>query len=209
MVNQTIKPIETVYNGYRFRSRLEARWAVFFDALGIKYEYEKEGYDLDGLWYLPDFWLPSIPGNGTWIEVKPSYPLDEIEFMKCTKFSEGVWGTHQGFSLLVGEPYHDSYEVYTPYPDKITKSWSYHWADCPLCGNIDLSSVYASFGVGTEGINCTYCDIINRDWNETSETWFHKGIVETRMQGYALNSPRLQRAYTAARQARFGQNGRG
>ena len=28
-----IKAIETVYNGYRFRSRLEARWAVFFDAL--------------------------------------------------------------------------------------------------------------------------------------------------------------------------------
>ena len=37
-----IKPIETVYNGYRFRSRLEARWAVFFDAAGIEYEYEPE-----------------------------------------------------------------------------------------------------------------------------------------------------------------------
>ena len=39
-----IKAIETIYNGYRFRSRLEARWAVFFDEIGIKYEYEKEGY---------------------------------------------------------------------------------------------------------------------------------------------------------------------
>ena len=54
-----IKAIETIYNGYRFRSRLEARWAVFFDEIGIKYEYEKEGYDLGKLgWYLPDFWLP-------------------------------------------------------------------------------------------------------------------------------------------------------
>ena len=44
-----IKPIETVYNGYRFRSRLEARWAVFFDQLGIKNEYEKEGFDLGEL----------------------------------------------------------------------------------------------------------------------------------------------------------------
>ena len=53
-----IKPIETVYNGYRFRSRLEARWAVFFDALGIKYEYEPEGYTLqDGTKYLPDFMI--------------------------------------------------------------------------------------------------------------------------------------------------------
>lgn len=35
--------IQTEYNGYLFRSRLEARWAVFFDAMGIEYEYEPEG----------------------------------------------------------------------------------------------------------------------------------------------------------------------
>ena len=63
-----IKPIETCYNGYRFRSRLEARWAVFMDALGIKYEYEPEGYELPSGWYLPDFWLPEWK---TWLEVKP------------------------------------------------------------------------------------------------------------------------------------------
>lgn len=53
-----IKAIETCYNGYRFRSRLEARWAVFFDELGIKWTYEEEGFDCDGVWYLPDFYLP-------------------------------------------------------------------------------------------------------------------------------------------------------
>ena len=41
-----IQAIETRYNGYRFRSRLEARWAVFFDEMGIEYEYEIEGFDL-------------------------------------------------------------------------------------------------------------------------------------------------------------------
>ena len=56
-----IKPIETYYNGYRFRSRLEARWAVFFDALGVRYEYETEGYHTeDGKYYLPDFYLPDF-----------------------------------------------------------------------------------------------------------------------------------------------------
>ena len=34
-----IKAIETYYKGYRFRSRLEARWAVFFDAACVEYEY--------------------------------------------------------------------------------------------------------------------------------------------------------------------------
>lgn len=41
-----IRAIETKYKGYRFRSRLEARWAVFFDALGVQWEYEPEGFDL-------------------------------------------------------------------------------------------------------------------------------------------------------------------
>ena len=40
-----IKAIETKYNGYKFRSRLEAKWAVFFDNAKIKYEYEPEGYE--------------------------------------------------------------------------------------------------------------------------------------------------------------------
>src|SRR5262245_46962536 len=44
-----LEPIETRYKGYRFRSRLEARWAVFFDAQGIKWEYEPQGYDFGEL----------------------------------------------------------------------------------------------------------------------------------------------------------------
>jgi hypothetical protein len=60
-MNGTIKAIETHYKGYRFRSRLEARWAVFFDALGLDWEYEKEGFDLgEHGWYLPDFYLPQV-----------------------------------------------------------------------------------------------------------------------------------------------------
>lgn len=67
-----IKPIETVYKGFRFRSRLEARWAVFFDGLGIEWEYEREGFELgDAGRYLPDFWLPR---QRYWIEIKAEYP---------------------------------------------------------------------------------------------------------------------------------------
>ncbi len=77
-----IKAIETVYKGYRFRSRLEARWAVFFDALGVKWVYEPEGYDLgDAGWYLPDFWLPQVK---SFAEVKPKKFTHE-EFYKCVE----------------------------------------------------------------------------------------------------------------------------
>ena len=64
----TIKAIQTTYKGYRFRSRLEARWGVFFDALGIKWEYEKEGIDLGHTLYLPDFWVEPWKA---WVEIKP------------------------------------------------------------------------------------------------------------------------------------------
>lgn len=54
-----IKAIETTYGGYRFRSRLEARWAVFMDSLGIGWEYEPEGYETSAGRYLPDFRIVS------------------------------------------------------------------------------------------------------------------------------------------------------
>ncbi len=64
-----IKAIETLYRGCRFRSRLEARWATFFDALGINWQYELEGFEKNGEKYLPDFFLPETE---TWVEVKGS-----------------------------------------------------------------------------------------------------------------------------------------
>lgn len=63
-----LQPIQTEWRGYKFRSRLEARWAVFFAALGIPFEYEPEGFDIDGQRYLPDFYLPN---QLTWVEIKP------------------------------------------------------------------------------------------------------------------------------------------
>ena len=73
-----VKSIETVYNGYRFRSRLEARVAVLFDALGIEYQYEPEGFEYKGDYYLPDFYVPNNDPDGgghtfrdCYVEVKP------------------------------------------------------------------------------------------------------------------------------------------
>ena len=65
----TIQPIETYYAGHLFRSRLEARWATVFDSLGIRWEYEPQGYRIGEQRrpYLPDFYLTDL---GWWIEVK-------------------------------------------------------------------------------------------------------------------------------------------
>ena len=58
-----MKPIKTSYRGFKFRSRLEARWGIFFDKLGLRWEYEPQGYVLPGdIPYLPDFKL-ILPGD--------------------------------------------------------------------------------------------------------------------------------------------------
>ncbi len=67
-IHPPVAAIPTRYRGCRFRSRLEARWAVFFDHLGIGWLYEPEGYVIGGRRYLPDFLLEC----GTWVEVKGS-----------------------------------------------------------------------------------------------------------------------------------------
>jgi hypothetical protein len=65
-----VQNLETTYRGQKFRSRLEARFAIFFDALNCEWQYEPEGFQLPSGNYLPDFYLPKVEG-GTWIEVKP------------------------------------------------------------------------------------------------------------------------------------------
>jgi hypothetical protein len=99
-----IKAIETRYRNYRFRSRLEARWAVVFDVLGMEWEYEREGFDLPGGRYLPDFWVPyraaTPPGWGFWIEIKPDVPT-ERETQLCSDLAR--LSGHRTF-VLCGDP---------------------------------------------------------------------------------------------------------
>lgn len=75
-----IKAIETEYNGYKFRSRLEARWAVFLDSFNEEWAYEVEGYELPSGRYLPDFWLPRF---NCWLEIKGIQPTELEETLSC------------------------------------------------------------------------------------------------------------------------------
>lgn len=76
MMALEIAAIETAYAGHRFRSRLEARWARFFDAVGITWEYEPE----HACRYLPDFVLRGLAGGEgvAYFEVKPDIPGNRI-----------------------------------------------------------------------------------------------------------------------------------
>lgn len=62
-----IASIPTRYSGQNFRSRLEARWAAFFDLMRWSWEYEP--FDMQG--WIPDFVLGGDLEKGLLVEVKP------------------------------------------------------------------------------------------------------------------------------------------
>lgn len=102
----TIQAIETKYQGYRMRSRIEARYAVAFDTDGIPWDYETEGYVLpSGDCYLPDYWLPRI---SMFAEVKKG-AFSEDERRKCAELCQV---TGWPVILLDGMPRTGSYEYF-------------------------------------------------------------------------------------------------
>jgi hypothetical protein len=95
---KTIRALTTQYAGRLFRSRAEARWAVFFDEMGLQWDHEPEGYDLGaGDWYLPDFW---VHGINFWFEVKGQEPSD-AEVRRCRAL---VMGTGKPALIAIGPP---------------------------------------------------------------------------------------------------------
>lgn len=189
-----IKPIETQYKGYRFRSRLEARWAVFFDALGIQWSYEVEGFEVEGKKYLPDFYLPEMAKK--WVEIKPAINgLDDWPDHPAFAWPEEF---AHSFALLVGEPFleiiqsnytRDGVRHYFDEPKwyyncVVYGDYYYRWCECPVCGLIGLQ-----FEGRAERLACG-----------------HGGDGD---RGHNYDSPRLMAAFAKARGARFehGENG--
>ena len=114
----SLKAIQTRYKGYHFRSRLEARWAVFFDTLGYKWEYEPEGFVLPtGAKYLPDFHIKGVDTSGEpfdfWCEVKGDITaLTETDNSKIDTFGyQLAAGGKSVLFVLVGAPEPKRYEV--------------------------------------------------------------------------------------------------
>jgi hypothetical protein len=85
------------YKGIRFRSRLEVKYAKFFDAHCITWAYEPEGFKILGVCYLPDFYLPEIK---TIIEVKGV--LDDGDVRKLSALVPAA--AKHGVMTILAEP---------------------------------------------------------------------------------------------------------
>ncbi len=184
--------VPTVYKGITFRSRTEARWAYFFDELGIPWDYEPEAYTDGKTTYLPDFYLPDqdcfweVKGEATYSERKPAMlaklsgkPVyvggGQPKFHTALKGIVPQCDDCEGPCPIYGYPY----EVISTgahantgiYPDNC-----YLWTLCRDCGHPSLGQEWRIVDP------CPRCGGDNR--------WTH--------------TPELHPAYTAVRERDFG-----
>lgn len=184
MTGARVFSIETRYAGFRFRSRLEARWAVFFDHAGlwVPWRYEVEGLRLpDGRQYLPDFELGPFM-----VEVKGEDARLEHERM------EAVVEAADRPLLVLGDmprPGDKGLHVFWCVNRAPTAWRQWHWHDA---GNAVIPVFYDP-PMRRPEINGQLC-----------------AVAGVRVLGED-EDPRVDAAYAAARSARFewGQNGAG
>lgn len=195
---QFIGAIETQYNGHRFRSRLEARWAIFLDTLGIPFTYELEGYVLGNAGrYLPDFHLPhgawsctcpwdslELPPEPDWLEIKPlSFNIAPKHLQQF--FTLGAH-THHGVACIAGDPWPSRYALTRYYADTETNR-PFEWAECLSC-----HAVYMHYE--SQGHFCRHCIYhLGLEWHG-DRSLFSRGEAK---------GTRLHAAFVAARSARF------
>lgn len=212
--------IETRYAGCRFRSRLEARWAVTFDTLGISWDYEPQGVRVtdrlsfglepDRWAYLPDFWLPD---QEVWAEVKGQ--LDDLALRRLLSAaahlsSNGAGGCHDsgGYDVVIlgdiPRPRHDyagdQLTVYRPTGAQIVP----HTIPTPVRLHMHKGGLYASpwgfFGIE----NC----VVGEEMADDSGNVYP--VVSTLLHGLpGKNRQGITDAYVAGRSARFEHGERG
>lgn len=214
----TARAIETRYAGCRFRSRLEARWAVVLDTLGVPWEYEAQGFmcdyrlslsSQDPYPYLPDFWLPR---EKCFLEVKGS--LTREEHLGVMDRAADLCDRTDTRLILAG-----------PIPREGTPPVAMHMrkgcllASPGLIGGITHDGYYENpDGHRYVDDNACLAHDVGGAWDEVTRercgpiasTGAHLADPLTQQPwGSGLNYPHLASAYVAARSARFEHGERG
>lgn len=87
---------EVLYKGCKFRSRLEARWAIFFDELDLDWMYL---YPKNDNVYTPDFYLPQ---KKSYIEINEKIP-SQYELYSYDEFIKDKLKQGETLRLLIGD----------------------------------------------------------------------------------------------------------
>lgn len=212
------KAIPTRYAGCHFRSRLEARYAVLFDKLGIRWEYEAQGYyvgeDDEKRRYLPDFWLPA---DRLWVEVKGTEESLDIELIRDAVIPHGgLPADPTGAALPSTSQAGPRMLILGPVPRGITqltdKATGEHVGYSGPTHTVlsfwkgDVIQGSATLGVGGIALEVKEDGIIGND--SRTVYWAERGTEWGNLTGGGMwisdtYDQRVADAYTAARSARF------
>jgi hypothetical protein len=137
----TYKPIKTNYNGIDYKSRLEARWQMFFDDIGILAVYEPFLIEKNGVQWVPDFILNNGTSNDCRIaiEIKPIVPNDEY-IQRLFNLYDPKKGE---ILILIGRPCVKNTESLIFTSDKNGKSIGkgVNFVKCSKCGRFTIQAI--------------------------------------------------------------------
>lgn len=154
-----MKAIPTNFNEVLYRSRLEARWAMFFEDIGVETFYEP--WDIGG-GYVPDFFLHNLFFNGMCIaEIKPMTPNDDyIKYLKSVRIPG-----KSDFLIFVGNPSFEQVNgvhIYGTHDNYVEKGFDL--VPCERCG------YYAIYDKDWGAAICNCCYIPPKpNWQQYAE----------------------------------------
>lgn len=205
-----INAIETRYAGCLFRSRTEARWAVFFDAIGISWIYEVEGFHIgtnnEGTAtrkYLPDFYLPD---EDLWIEVKGTRAQFDYDLIAAAVIPHG--GGLPGSRIMLLDAIPQDSETLKPWPMYWFHKGDIRFSKCRFRAGTPAQSARRLLA-GRNGSRTPCVDLYQVTEPATvgnDSTWSIRPAPPTQT---STRHDDLRDAYAAARSARFehGQSG--
>lgn len=172
-----MKAKKTFYKNFYFRSKLEAKWAVFFNLCGIEWDYEPEAFtDKSGVQYTPDFYLPNVTlrgqSKGVYLEIKP-YDYETNE-----RYQRIIYEAMDGKSLILlcGDPVRaiidiDKYDpIITNKNEQISPFWDNEMVFM-LCSDCGKSKFEFNEG------NYYYCNICG---GRISRELTHENAIKAR-----------------------------
>lgn len=199
----SLSHFKVTYRGLRFQSVLAARWAAFFDILGVEYLHEPQTFKVRSTVYSPSFFLPKLGDDrddhdtlippGVFLDVQFLPPSEEE--LQTTLAISNVTNRNvcifHGASMTIGLEWWPTV-LETPVPC--------FFSQCPFCGRYGISSTSLEDGQreGTGQVHSHAC----MEEHKIPERY---DVLSYCSQDLLISphSPALDVAYDAARSLQF------
>jgi len=165
------KPRE--YKGVNFRSTLEAKWAIFFDAIGWKWKYEPFKLTCGDTAWIPDFLILSDDGKEIFCEVKPSDDPKHLFEVDRYLAASGMSSETKSDLLLLGNSPLESGDCH----DGSAIGWIY----IPSSGQIECAMFFNGEKIGfCHDMSSWVCrisgeyhsQVLEIDWKKIRGIWY-------------------------------------